>query len=267
MGIICSNFIQKASYRQSAGGREVERDTYTHGQSRKWQSKFEVDSRHRNRKAKEASCNVSNWPNQMRASPSALPHAPKLSESTHIMGVICSGTRHRQQEGGVEGGQTVCVCFPVERYKYDEATAAEAAYNLSTHVCALRVGVSVCLPLFLSLSGMCYKDIGTHTHIDTHIDTVQALVTWPNRHFVILWILIPLEAVTWGPAPTSPQSPSPLSLLPCLSCSYVSSWWRYGYFSCHSKCVRAARRLQARAPFTTLIPPPLPSPSAAAPAW
>lgn len=78
------------------------------------------------------------------------------------------------------------MCFPVERYKYDEATAAEAAYNLSTHVCALRVGVSVCLPLSLScVCGMCYKDIGTHT-IDTHIDTVQALVTWPNRHFVIL---------------------------------------------------------------------------------
>lgn len=105
----------------------------------------------------------------MRASPSALPHAPRLSESTHIMGVICSGTRHRQQEGGVDGGQTVCVCFPVERYKYDEATAAEAAYNLSTHVCALRVGVSVCLPLSLScVCGMCYKDIGTHTHRYAH---------------------------------------------------------------------------------------------------
>lgn len=61
-----------------------------------------------------------------------------------------------------------CVCFPVERYKYDEATAAEAAYNLSTHVYALRVGVSLSLSFSVSLSvcvcGMCYKDIGTHTH-------------------------------------------------------------------------------------------------------
>lgn len=60
------------------------------------------------------------------------------------------------------------MCFPVERYKYDEATAAEAAYNLSTHVCALRVGVSVYLSPSLSLSGMCYKDIGTHTQTLIH---------------------------------------------------------------------------------------------------
>lgn len=164
------------------------------------------------------------------------------------------------RKGGAEKRGADCVCFPVERYKYNEETAAEAAYNLSTHVCALRVGVSVCLSPSLCLSecvcGMCYKDIGTHTHIDTHTYTIQALVTWPNRHFVILWILIPLEAVTWGPVPTLPL---------LLSCSYMSSWWRYGYFSCHSKCVRAARRLQARAHFTTtrILPPPPPSPSAA----
>lgn len=91
------------------------------------------------------------------------------------------------KRGEWKGGR-LCVCFPVERYKYDEATAAEAAYNLSTHVCALRVGVSVCLSPSLSLSLECVTRIlaHTHTHIDTHIDTVQALVTWPNRHFVIL---------------------------------------------------------------------------------
>lgn len=95
--------------------------------------------------------------------------------------------------------------------------------------------------------GMCYKDIGTHTYTCTQPATVQALVTWPHRHFVILWILIPTQAVTCGSAHTPPLPiPLPTPPLAGLSCSYVSSWWRYGYFSCHSKCVRAARWLQAQ---------------------
>jgi len=83
---------------------------------------------------------------------------------------------------------------------------------------------------------MCFKDIGWHT--ETHIQTAQPLVTiWlppksevptpisnhsPPNHFVVLWILILfLGFGFWGLWPEVLR-------------------WRYGYFSCQSKCALIA---------------------------